>query len=1242
MNKPLFFLGILLLSVFDARAKISPNVAPSLVADFTSDVTVVCAGDSVHFFDQTTENPDGWTWDFDGGTPNGSILQNPVITYNTPGVYTVHLKSNNSEEGDEEIKVEYIKVLFTPSSTFNITSATSQCNNNNSFSFVNTGSSGTHFWGFSGAAPINSSAVNPSGVVFTGPGTHTVSHKVTDDGCSSTTIQSITIFSSPTALAVTSTSSNCAGSTGTITIGATTNGTAPFTYSVNGSGFTSTTSYTGFAPGTYSITVKDANGCTFTRTVTVGSSGGPTAIGMIVTPATCSTANGIVTITSVTGGVSPYTYSVDNSPFTFAQSYSSLTIGIHSVRAKDGNGCIVTQNINVLNTQPTAVVTNTTPTGCASPNGTITLGAVTGGRSPYTFSVDGSAFTTTTNYTGLAAGTHTIVVKDQTGCSLTTTTSITVTPSPTAIAITTSASACSVSTGTITLGAVTGGTAPYTYSIDGSLFTTTTNYTGLAGGTHVIVVKDANGCTFTTSATIANTQPTAASITTTPSSCGSTGTIAIGAVTGGVSPFTYSVNNGAFTTVTTYNNRPAGTYTVSVKDFNGCVLTQTVTITNTSPTALAVTSTTTPCGASNGTVSIGAVTGGVSPFTYSFNGSAFTGTTNYTGLAAGVYTLIVKDANACTFTVSVTVVSDAGPTGLSVTNTGTTCGSANGTITVGTATGGTAPFTYSVDNGAFTSATTFSNILFGTHSVRVKDANGCIFPVTTTLTNAAGPTDVVLTSTNATCGNVNGTITIGAVTGGTLPFTYSLNGSAFTTTTSYTGLPAATYTVTVRDANNCLYSETRSLSSSAGPSAINFNFRHTGCTTAPNTGFVTVTGVVGGTSPFTYSFNGSAFTSATSYSNLVVGTYTLIAKDANGCTVSQTITIIDVPNGPSNFTSSEVDPGCGLSNGSVVVTGVTGGTAPLQYRLGVGSSFTSSNTFTGLAAGSYPLNIRDNNGCETAFVGAVLSSPGGPSGLSHSFTNSTCNLPNGTITINSVTGGVPPYQYSLNGGTFQGSSTFTGVAAGVSMPLVIRDANGCTFTTHVGTNNTGTAVPTPFITQNGFLLTSSGSTGNQWFFNGVAIAGSTAQTHFAQFNGTYTVVRTSGGCTSAPSNAIVITNQSSRFGGNNHPDTVGRAENNEVLAESVFAVPENTGTHALSAYPNPNGGTFTLSFNASEKTVYTIEVLNLFGQVVFAEQVSNLSGTYTKQLDLSEFGAGIYTVVLSDSETRTVQKVITY
>src|SRR4029077_12399750 len=161
--------------------------------------------------------------------------------------------------------------------------------------------------------------------------------------------------------------------------------------------------------------------------------------------------------------------------------------------------------------------------------------------------------------------------------------------------------------------------------------------------------------------------------------------------------------------------------------------------------------------------------GGTAPYTYSFNGSAFTATLAYPNLAAGTYTISVRDANGCVFNApNVILTNTPGPTAIAVTPVNETCGNANGSITLGAVTGGTAPYTYSFNGSAFTATLVYNTLAAGTYTIAVRDANGCTFnPPNVILTNTPGPTAIAVTPVNETCGNANGSITLGAVTGGT-------------------------------------------------------------------------------------------------------------------------------------------------------------------------------------------------------------------------------------------------------------------------------------------------------------------------------------------------------------------------------------------------------------------------------------------------------------------------------------------
>lgn len=238
-----------------------------------------------------------------------------------------------------------------------------------------------------------------------------------------------------------------------------------------------------------------------------------------------------------------------------------------------------------------------------------------------------------------------------------------------------------------------------------------------------------------------------------------------------------------------------------------------------------------------------------------------------------------------------------------------------------------------------------------------------------------------------------------------------------------------------------------------------------------------------------------------------------------------------------------------------------------------------------------------------------------PTALATSSTDATCGNADGTVTIGATTGGMSPYTYSFNGSPFTSTTAYSGLAAG-TYNVVVKDTSGCTFTTTATVGSTGAVPSTPTIIEGpGFVLTSSSPTGNQWYQNGVLLPGETGQTYTASADGSYTVIVTTGGCSSAESLPAVITG-------------VGIAEAGNP--------------NLLSVYPNPNNGNFTVTFFSAGKESYTIELTNALGQVVYKEQMKDFSGKYTKQLSVEPFGKGIYMLNLTNANHETVKKIVVY
>jgi gliding motility-associated-like protein len=274
---------------------------------------------------------------------------------------------------------------------------------------------------------------------------------------------------------------------------------------------------------------------------------------------------------------------------------------------------------------------------------------------------------------------------------------------------------------------------PLQYQIGTGTYVPTNPFTGLAAGNYTFTIKDANGCiTPTINATVAAGPNLAATNVVTNVSCfgGNNGSITL-TNTNGNAPYQYSINGGTLQPSSTFNNLTLGTYNIGLADANGC--TGNVSVTVAQPTALNATLTTTAAlcnGATNGIINI-AATNGTPGYQYSNdNGVTYQPGSTF-NVAAGTYSIKVKDANSCIVTLNATITE---PTALNVTATTTNAscnGGADGTITA-VGSGGTASYSYSIDGTNFV-ATNLFNVLPGNYTISVKDANGCIKTINKTV-----------------------------------------------------------------------------------------------------------------------------------------------------------------------------------------------------------------------------------------------------------------------------------------------------------------------------------------------------------------------------------------------------------------------------------------------------------------------------------------------------------------------------
>ncbi len=358
---------------------------------------------------------------------------------------------------------------------------------------------------------------------------------------------------------------------------------------------------------------------------------------------------------------------------------------------------------------------------------------------------------------------------------------------------------------------------------------------------------------------------------------------------------------------------------------------------------------------------------------------------------------------------------------IQITNTNASC--TNGTAQVVSVSGGVSPYTYAWSNAATSSSIT--GLSSGNYHCIVTDSKGCSGIGYTYI--AQTPTlNLNLTSSPATCNNPDGKSMV-FVSGGTAPYTYFWDNGA--TTQSVSNLKEGYHTVNIKDINGCIalgyvYINTNS------PVTVSYTATASSCTGATGTATLSTSG---GTTPYTYVWDGLSFTGNTA-TGLAVGQYSFTVTDANDC-VRRGIVIIP-PISQINATINGNDIICPNTRGSLQVNAFSKA-APLTYKWSNGST---TAAISNVLAGNYTCVITDTNNCtitKSKYLGTTSSI-----NLGFNTTPASCIFASdGSITV-APTGGTAPYNYKWSNGA--STATITGLKHGYYW-VEVSDANGCRY-----------------------------------------------------------------------------------------------------------------------------------------------------------------------------------------------------
>jgi len=873
------------------------------------------------------------------------------------------------------------------------------------------------------------------------------------------TINPIPVFGIPTVDSVT-----ChGGSDGKITLDVT--GANPLTYLWSTTPPETTNTVDNLTAGSYTVTVTDANGCQAVSTpIQVGEPNQIAVEAIDVTHVNChGDSTGIITIGLTSGGTAPYTYSINGTDYFSTDHFDKLPAGTYTLYVKDYKDCITTFDNNVV-TQPaapvTATLTPTNPSCNGGSNGSIIANPI--GGTPHLAPHDGYTYLwsnteTTREITNLAAGTYSVIIKDSLGCEYKDTVTLV---APTAITRTYTVVRVKChgdNTGElhVTAHGGTPGIAPYEYHYTlrrGSTIVDTNHtgdFTGLIAGYHDVIIRDANNCTATYGFMIREPDaPLTASIAadTVHVNChgGSTGAASV-EVTGGTYPYRYAWSHGHADSTAT--GLFAGTYSVVVTDDNDCTDTARVTIrqlpeiTLTDTTVVDVN-----CyNGNDGSITVIA-TGGSGSYQYSINDGPDQASGTFNGLTAGTHTIKVKDDldPSCYKSFDIVVNQpDAALTLVSALITDSIdCYGNKATVKI-TATGGTGTYTYLLEGHSPSNTGEFFDVSAGNYGYSVTDENGCKDTCTVKLA-VSQPDTLVATIqssdiTHVLCyGDSTGKAKVTVnVNGGTPPYEYSWSNGH--DTDEATGLPQGDYVVTVTDAKGCfdtakvkIEQPTKIDTLSGSVEVVNVK-----CKDDPS-GSITVE-ATGGTAPYEYSINGTDYypsVGSYTFAALPDGDYTITIKDDNDCTREFDFTITE-PDDSLRVTATATPILC-YDSTSVVTLHATGGTTPYTYRFD--GTTQPNGEFVGVSAGTYKYSVEDANGCTTLEDSIKIEQPA----LIELITNTIdvkCNGGNdGSLEIDTVTGGVGPFTYKWN--TSDTTTIITDLSA-ATYTVTVTDANDC-------------------------------------------------------------------------------------------------------------------------------------------------------------------------------------------------------
>tara|TARA_R110002051_G_scaffold8755_1_gene35926 strand:- start:14902 stop:23481 length:8580 start_codon:yes stop_codon:yes gene_type:complete len=805
----------------------------------------------------------------------------------------------------------------------------------------------------------------------------------------------------------------------------TTGGSAPYTFTVNGGPVqpsfgnaatdSGTTTYNVTSAGTYDFVITDSNGCIINASSDVETLL-PPDITVSGIDGTCSNGGAKLEFTINNGRGYNISFRESTSDAWVSTPQISVAAGTYNdieVRYQQGGfECTLDLPSVTVNTVGSLTgsankVADVTCTGTGTNGGQIDfVGPFSGGSgSGYVFSIDGVNFSTAISYTNLAAGNYTPIIRDAGGCrlELTPIEILDIDP-PTNLDFSQSNISCAAGTSDVQL-TPTSNAAINRYEIVSPAYFDNGNndtFTGLlTSQAYIFQITDVNGCTYTEGfrpveiSSIRVRVKSGGDLRVCNGATDGTGTFIID---GFANNYSYDINGGLFSGGPQNDNEivlplsGSGTYTITVTDADtGCTDSTSFDIVE-APVLDLSTSIVTPMSCANG--NLGAVranaTGGWGTFRYTLTPPTGpqigpkSGRTFSNLSAVGTYTLLVEDAEGCTdtFTFDLNPI-DAPSISLDGTASDFCYIAGIGATVAVTSSAGTAALgthQYRINGGTLQTSATFAGLSPGNYTIEVVDGNDCSDSLPITIAPQLRVNTSIITE--IPCGGAPGRIGV-SVNGGYIsgPGAKQYEVSADGGTTFGAAIPLTSdsffydtaipgdYVFRITDNNTtssgCVANSVAiTLNPPQNIAAASYVARPVSCSSTNNGAVTIIPDATSGVPPYEVNFNGNGWGTQTVFSNLTVGTYSYLVRDARGCeTVLDTFDILLDTTAPPATTVSEVQAVCGGSgpvSGGITIDAVTDGTPNFDFIIedNTGVEITRREN---VALAALPLQILDSN-----------------------------------------------------------------------------------------------------------------------------------------------------------------------------------------------------------------------------------------------------------------------------------------